>query len=206
MTNVAVVDRGYLGGGNITRNTAIVRSNYFLPARRAITELALKEWERLSVELNFNIMFSQHGILNLGHSNGQLDDFVRRANAMAVAGVESKLLGTDQIARLVPRLDLTPEARYPVKGGLFQPRAGTIRHDAVAWGYARAAAALGVDVIQHCDVEGIRIKGGRVTGLDTSQGFIATDNVALAASAGTTRLAAMAGVRLPIENHMLQAA
>lgn len=206
MTNIAVVDRGYLGGGNITRNTAIVRSNYFLPSRRDITSLALGEWERLSTDLNFNIMFSQHGILNLAHSNGQLDDFARRANAMAVAGVESKLLEPDQIAELVPRLDLSPAARFPVKGGLLQPRAGTIRHDAVAWGYARAASALGVDIIPHCDVERIRTSGGKVAGLDTSRGFIATDQVALAASAGTSRLAAMAGLELPIENHLLQAA
>ncbi len=203
---VAVVDRGYLGGGNVTRNTAIVRSNYFLPSRRAITQLALDEWERLSAELNFNVMFSQHGILNLAHSAGQLDDFARRANAMAVDGVESQLLTVDEIAKRVGRLDLSRDARFPIHGGLLQPRAGTIRHDAVAWGYARAAAALGVDVIQHCDVQAVRTVGGRVVGLDTSRGAIATDRLALAASAGTSRLAAMVGLRLPLENHLLQAA
>lgn len=203
---VAVVDRGYLGGGNVTRNTAIVRSNYFGPSRRAITQLALGEWERLSAELNFNVMFSRHGILNLAHSASQLDDFARRANAMAVDGVESQLLTVDEIAKRVRRLDLSRDARFPIHGGLLQPRAGTIRHDAVAWGYARAAAALGVDVIQHCDVQAIRTVGGRVVGLDTSRGAIATDRLALAASAGTSRLAAMVGLRLPLENHLLQAA
>lgn len=206
LSNIAVVDRGYLGGGNITRNTAIVRSNYFLPERREFAQMALAEWEHLSTDLNFNIMFSQHGILNLGHSDAQLADFARRANAMAVAGVESELLTVDQIAKLVPRLDLSASARHPVVGGLFQPRAGTIRHDAVAWGYARAAGALGVDIIQHCDVEGIRTSGGRVSGLETSRGLIATDTVVLAASAGTTGLARMVDLRLPVENHLLQAA
>ncbi|MFQ5556960.1 MAG: sarcosine oxidase subunit beta family protein [Acidimicrobiales bacterium] len=203
---IAVLDRGYLGGGNVTRNTAIVRSNYFLPSRRAITQLALDEWERLSAELNFNVMFSQHGILNLAHSTSQLDDFARRANAMAIDGVESQLLTVEEIARRVPRLDLSRDARFPIHGGLLQPRAGTIRHDAVAWGYARAAAALGVDVIQHCDVRAIQTVGGRVVGLDTSRGAIATERLALAASGGTSRLAAMVDLQLPLENHLLQAA
>ena len=201
-----MLDRGYLGGGNITRNTAIVRSNYFLPSRRAITRLALSEWERLSVELNFNIMFNQHGILNLAHSSGQLDDYARRANAMAVDGVESRLLSVAEVKALVPRLDVSPHTRFPIHGGLLQPRAGTIRHDAVAWGYARAASELGVDIVQHCDVTGISTTAGRITGLETSRGPVATDRVALAASAGTSRLAAMVGLELPLENHLLQAA
>lgn len=206
MTNVAVFDKGWLGGGNVTRNTTIVRSNYFTPARREIAELSLREWERLSVELNFNIMFSQRGILNLAHSTAQLDDFVRRANAMAVAGVESRLLSVDEIARLVPRLDVSRGARFPITGGLLQARAGTIRHDAVAWGYARAAAGLGVDVVQQCEVVGVRRTGGRVTGVETTRGFIAADHVVAAASAGSSRIAEMAGLRLPVENHVLQAA
>jgi methylglutamate dehydrogenase subunit A len=206
MRDIAVVDKGWLGGGNVTRNTAIVRSNYFLPARGDIAELSLQLWEGLSEELNFNVMFSQGGVLNLAHSTAQLDDFLRRANAMAVRGVEARLLDVDEVAALVPRLDVSPDTRYPIRGGLLQPRGGTIRHDAVPWGYARAAAALGVDVVQHCEVTGIVQEGGRVTGLETTRGHIRTGRVAAAVSAGSTRLAQAAGLTLPIESHLLQAA
>jgi len=206
ITDVAVVDKGYLGGGNVTRNTTIVRSNYFHPARRDIAELSLQSWERLSTDLNFNVMFSQRGIINLAHSEAQLDDFARRANAMAVAGIEAELLTVPDLRRMVPRLDTDPGARFPIAGGLIQRRAGTIRHDAVPWGYARAASALGVDVIQRCEVIGLRTDGGRISGVETNRGFIGAERVALAASAGTSPLARMAGLELPIENHVLQAA
>jgi heterotetrameric sarcosine oxidase beta subunit len=206
MTNVGVLDRGWLGGGNVTRNTAIVRSNYFLDARGDIAERSLRLWKALSEELNFNIMFSQHGILNLAHSTAQVDDFARRANAMALRGVEAKLLSLEEVSRLVPRLDTSRHARFPIQGGLLQASGGTIRHDAVAWGYARAAAARGVDIIQRCEVTGITQRGGRVTGVETTGGHIATDRVAMAVSADSTRVACMAGIALPIENHILQAA
>lgn len=206
LRDVAVVDRGWLGGGNVTRNTAIVRSNYFLPARGDIAELSLGLWERLSEELNYNVMFHQGGVLNLAHSTAQLDDFARRANAMAVRGVEAQLLGADEVAALLPRLEVAPGARFPVAGGLLQPRAGTLRHDAVAWGYARAAAALGVDIIQNCEVTGFVLDGDRVKGVDTTRGRILADRVAAAVSAGSSRIARAAGITLPIENHLLQAA
>jgi methylglutamate dehydrogenase subunit A len=204
--DVAVVDRGYLGGGNVTRNTAIVRSNYFLPARGDIAERSLVLWERLSSELNFNIMFSQGGILNLAHSTAQLDDLARRANAMAIRGVEARLLSRDEVAARVPRLDLSGETRYPIVGGLLQRRAGTIRHDAVAWGYARAAASLGVDVVQNTEVTGISTTGGQVSGVTTRRGEIRADAVVAAVSAGSTQIAQAAGLTLPIESHLLQAA
>lgn len=204
--DVAVVDRGYLGGGNVTRNTAIVRSNYFLPERGDIAERSLDLWERLSEELNFNVMFSQGGIVNLAHSTAQFDDFARRANAMAVRGVEADLLDVDEVAALVPRLDVSRGTRFPIRGGLLQRRAGTIRHDAVAWGYARAAATLGVEVVQNCEVTGVLAEGGRVSGVQTSRGTIRADRVVSAVSAGTSRVAQHAGLTLPVENHLLQAA
>lgn len=205
ITNVAVLDKGWLGGGNIARNTTIVRSNYFHPARRAITEHALKLWEGLSQELNYNVMFSQRGIINLAHSSGQIDDLARRGNAMMVDGVASELLSLEQIRERVPLLDTSPNARFPIKGGMIQQRAGTARHDAVAWGYARAAAKLGVHIIQNCEVTDILRDGDKVVGVNTTRGRIGAARVALAASGGTTRLAEMVGLRLPIENHLLQA-
>lgn len=205
-TDVAVIDRSWLGGGNVTRNTAIVRSNYFLAARGDIAEWSLTLWEGLSDELNFNIMFSQGGVLNLAHSTAQLDDLARRANAMAVRGVDAELLTVNEVAALVPPLDISSDARFPIHGGLLQPRAGTIRHDAVPWGYARAAASLGVDIIQNCEVTGFVRDGDRVRGVETSRGRILADGVAAAVSAGSSRIAQAAGFRLPLENHLLQAA
>lgn len=203
---VAVLDRGWLGGGNVARNTTIVRSNYFDPARRALTERALQLWEGLSAELNFNLMFSQRGVLNLAHSTAQMDDLARRGNAMAMDGVDAELLDLEQVRRRVPLLEANADTRFPVVGGMIQPRAGTARHDAVAWGYARAAAAHGVHVVQHCEVTGIEHDGHAVTGVQTSRGPIRAGRVALAASGGTSALAATAGLTtLPIENHVLQA-
>ncbi|MDP8957983.1 MAG: sarcosine oxidase subunit beta family protein [Actinomycetota bacterium] len=206
ITNVAVLDKSWLGGGNVTRNTAIVRSNYFLSARGDLAEWSLQLWESLSEELNFNVMFSQRGILNLAHGTAQLDDFARRANAMAVRGLEAELLTVEEVARLVPRLDVSPEARFPIKGGLLQARAGTVRHDAVPWGYARAASSLGVDIIQNCEVTGFLLDGARVKGVETNRGRIFSDRVGAAVSAGSTPVAHAAGIALPIENHILQAA
>ncbi|HVF65985.1 MAG TPA: sarcosine oxidase subunit beta family protein [Casimicrobiaceae bacterium] len=203
--NVAVVEKGWLGGGNTGRNTTIVRSNYHLDANAHFYEHSLKLWESLSRELNFNVMYSARGVLNLVHSPADVDAAMRRGNAMRLNGIDAKWLTRDDVARFVPNLDVRPNARFPIIGGLLQPRGGTVRHDAVAWGYARAADALGVDIIQQCEVTGIRVESGSVRGVETAQGFIAAPNVALAVAGHSSRVAAMAGVRLPIESHVLQA-
>jgi len=204
ITNVAVVEKGWLGGGNVGRNTTIVRSNYMLPGNERFYELSMKLWEGLEQDLNFNLMMSQRGIINLAHSDAQLDRFARRGNAMRLHGAGAELLSPDQIRDMMPILDLD-NARFPVYGGLMQPRAGTARHDAVAWGFARAADALGVDIIEQCEVTGIRREGARVTGLETTRGAIQAHRIGLAAAGHTTKVAEMAGLRLPIESHLLQA-
>jgi len=205
MNRVAVLEKGWLGGGNTGRNTTIVRSNYLLPANALFYEHALKLWEGMSRDLNFNVMFSQRGVLNLAHSDSQLESYARRGNAMRLHGIDAELLGLEQVKAKVPLLDCSDQARFPVKGGLLQPRAGTARHDAVAWGYARAADARGVDIIQNCEVTGIRREGGRVAGVETTRGVIGSKKVGIAVAGHTTQLAAMAGLRLPIESHVLQA-
>ena len=204
ITNVAVLEKGYIGGGNVGRNTTIVRSNYMLPGNERFYELSLKLWEGLEQDLNFNVMMSQRGVINLAHSDAQLDRFARRGNAMRLHGVDAELLSPGQIQEMMPVLDLKT-ARFPVYGGLLQKRAGTARHDAVAWGFARAADRLGVDIIQQCEVTGIRRENGRVTGVDTTHGPIRANKVGLAVAGHTTQLAAMADLRLPIESHLLQA-
>ena len=154
ITNIAVLEKGYLGGGNTGRNTTIVRSNYYLDANAHFYEHSLKLWEGLSSELNFNVMYSPRGVLNLAHSYADLDNHSRRGNAMRLNGIDAELLRLDQVRAMVPLLDCSPNARYPVMGALLQRRGGTARHDAVAWGYARAADACGVDLIQQCEVTG----------------------------------------------------
>jgi sarcosine oxidase subunit beta len=205
MTNVAVLEKGWLGGGNTGRNTTIVRSNYHLDANAHFYELSLKLWEGLSQELNFNVMYSARGVLNLVHSPADMDAAMRRGNAMRLNGIDAVWLTRDDIARRIPNLDCAPDARFPIMGGLLQPRGGTVRHDAVAWGYARAADTLGVDVIQQCEVTGIRIERGAVIGVDTTQGFIGTRKIGVAVAGHSGLVAAMAGIRLPIESHVLQA-
>lgn len=204
LERVAVVEKGYVGSGNVGRNTTIIRSNYLLPGNTPFYEWSLKLWEGLEQDINFNAMVSQRGVLNLFHSDAQRDAYARRGNAMRIAGVDSELLNREQVRALVPHLDYD-NARFPVKGGLLQPRGGTVRHDAVAWGYARAADALGVDIIQDCEVTGIRVEGGRAVGLDTTKGYIGARKIGLAAAGNSSRVAAMAGLRLPIESHVLQA-
>ncbi|MEK0418628.1 MAG: hypothetical protein RI949_2634 [Pseudomonadota bacterium] len=204
LTRVAVVEKGYVGSGNVGRNTTIIRSNYLLPGNTPFYEWSLKLWEGLEQDINFNAMVSQRGVLNLFHSDAQRDAFARRGNAMRIAGVDAELLGREEVRSLVPHLDFD-NARFPVKGGLLQPRGGTVRHDAVAWGYARAADALGVDIIQDCEVTGIRVTGGRAVGLETTRGYIGAGKIGLAAAGNSSRVAAMAGLRLPIESHVLQA-
>ena len=204
ITDVAVLERGPIGIGNVGRNTTIIRSNYFQPDNIRFYELSLQLWERLERQLNFNAMVSQRGTLNLFHTEAQRDLFTRRANQMRLLGVDAIELDRARVRRLVPLADLD-NGRYPVLGGFLQPRGGTVRHDAVAWGYARAASAAGIDIVEHCEVAGLRIESGRITGVDTRHGFIAADTVCLAVAGHSSVLAAMAGLQLPIETHVLQA-
>jgi sarcosine oxidase subunit beta len=205
INNVAVLEKGWLGGGNTGRNTTIVRSNYLLDANARFYEFSLKLWEGLSRDLNFNVMFSQRGVINLAHSDPQLDAYARRGNAMRLNGIDAELLSREEIQRRVPLLDCSSKARFPIIGGLLQPRGGVARHDAVAWGFARAADARGVDIIQNCEVTGIREQGNRVVGVETTRGYIGAKKIGLAVAGNSSRLAAMAGVTLPIESHVLQA-
>ena len=203
--NIAVVEKGWLGGGNTGRNTTIVRSNYMLDGNAKFYEHSLKLWEGLSQELNYNVMFSQRGVLNLAHSDPEMDAFSQRGNAMRFNGIDAELLMPDQVRRAVPHLDCSHDTRYPIFGGLLQKRGGTARHDAVAWGFARGADSLGVDIIQNCEVTGLQIEGNQVKAVETSRGLIQTRKVGLAVAGNSGRLAAMAGLRLPIESHVLQA-
>ncbi|MEM8627228.1 MAG: sarcosine oxidase subunit beta family protein [Pseudomonadota bacterium] len=202
--NVAVLEKGWLGSGNIGRNTTIVRSNYMLHGNEPFYELSLKLWEGLTQELDYNVMFSQRGIINLFHTDGQRDAFARRGNSMILHGADAVLLDRDGVRRYAPMVDLD-NGRFPVLGGLLQPRAGTARHDAVAWGYARGAHNLGVDLIQDCEVTGLDVTDGRISGLHTTRGDIKAAKVGMAVAGNTSRVAQMAGLELPIESHVLQA-
>jgi len=205
ITNVAVLEKGWLGGGNTGRNTTIVRSNYLLEGNAHFYEWSLKLWHGLSADLNYNVMFSPRGVLNLAHSDAQRDAAMRRGNAMRLNGIDAEWLGLDQVRREVPLLDCSDQQRYPIVGGLMQRRGGIARHDAVAWGYARAADARGVDILQNCEVTGFRLERGRVLGVETSRGYIGAGKVGLAVAGHSSHVAAMAGLRLPIETHVLQA-
>jgi heterotetrameric sarcosine oxidase beta subunit len=204
LTNVAVVEKGWLGSGNVGRNTTIIRSNYLLPGNIPFYEHSMKLWEGLEQDLNYNAMVSQRGVLNLFHSDPQRDSYARRGNAMRMHGVDAELVDRDGVRALAPFLDFD-NARFPIQGGLVQRRGGTARHDAVAWGYARGADMRGVDLIQNCEVTGIRVEAGRVLGVETTRGFIGARKIGLAVAGNTSRVAAMAGLRLPIESHVLQA-
>jgi sarcosine oxidase subunit beta len=203
--NVAVLEKGWIGGGNTGRNTTIVRSNYHLDANAHFYEFSLKLWETLSQALNFNVMYSARGVLNLVHSPADVDAAMRRGNAMRLNGIDARFMDREEIAAWIPNLDCSPHARFPIMGGLLQPRGGTVRHDAVAWGYARAADALGVDIVERCEVKGIRVEHGAIAGVETSQGFIATPRLGIAVAGHSSQVAAMAGIKLPIESHVLQA-
>lgn len=204
ISNVAVLEKGYLGSGNVGRNTTIIRSNYLLPGNTPFYELSMKLWEGLEQDLNYNAMVSQRGVLNLYHSDAQRDAFARRGNAMRLAGVDAELLGTEQVRAMLPYLDFD-NARFPIEGGLLQRRGGSARHDAVALGFARAADSRSVDMIQNCEVTGFTMSGGRVVGVETSRGPIRAKKIAMAVAGNSSRVAAMAGLRLPIETHVLQA-
>ncbi|MEL7025716.1 MAG: sarcosine oxidase subunit beta family protein [Pseudomonadota bacterium] len=204
LTNVAVLEKGYLGGGNVGRNTTIIRANYFLPGNQEFYSHSLKLWEGLEQDLNYNAMVSQRGIINLFHSDGQRDSFARRGNAMLAQGDDAVLLDRKGVAKYLPYLDFDNH-RFPVYGGLLHKRGGTARHDAVAWGYARGADSRGVDLIQNCEVTGINTAGGKVTGVETTRGTIKAKKVAMITAGRSSQVAAMAGMRLPIESHVLQA-
>lgn len=201
---IAVLEKGWLGSGNIGRNTTIIRSNYLLPGNEPFYEFSMKLWEGMEQAFNFNAMVSQRGILNLFHSDGQRDAYRRRGNAMLFAGADAELLDRDQVRAMYPWLNFD-NARFPIKGGLLQRRAGTARHDGVAWGYARGADMAGVDLIQNCEVTGFKMEGGRVRGVETTRGFIGAGKVGVAVAGSSSRVMAMAGMRLPIESHALQA-
>ena len=205
ITDVAVLEKGWLGGGNTGRNTTIVRSNYLWDEAAALYEKSLKLWEGLSQELNYNLMFSQRGVYNLGHNLQDMRDIERRVAANRLNGIDGEVVYADELKRRVPYLNTSPNARYPILGASFQPRGGVARHDAVAWGFARAADARGVDVIQNCEVTGIRRENGRVTGVETTRGFIGAGKVGIVVAGNSGVLAAMAGFRLPLESHPLQA-
>ena len=205
VTNVAVLEKGWIGGGNTGRNTTICRSNYLWDESAALYEHSLKLYEGLSQELNYNIMFSPRGVMNLAHNLHDLRELSRRVNANRLNGIDSEILTPDQIKAMCPILNTSPQSRYPVLGASLQRRGGTARHDAVAWGYARGADACGVDIIQNCEVTGIRRKDGAVTGVETSRGFIGAGKVGVVVAGHASVLAAMAGFRLPVESHPLQA-
>ena len=202
---IAVLEKGWIGGGNTGRNTTIVRSNYLWDESAHLYEKSLRLWEGLSQELNFNVMFSQRGVMNLGHSLQDMRDIYRRSNANRLNGIDSEILNPAQIKAMVPAMNVSANARYPVLGASFQPRGGVARHDAVAWGFARAADEHGVDIIQNCEVTGICKENGVVTGVETNRGMIQASKVAVVAAGHSSVLGDMAGLRMPIESHPLQA-
>jgi sarcosine oxidase subunit beta len=201
---IAVLEKGWIGGGNVGRNTTIIRSNYLLDGNEPFYEFSLKLWENLEQDLNYNAMVSQRGILNLVHTDAQRDAARRRGNAMILNGSDAELLDTDGVRAMYPFLNFD-DARFPIKGGLLHRRGGTVRHDAVAWGYARGADMRGVDIIQNCEVTGLRIEGGKVQGVETSRGYIGAGRVGVSVAGNSSRVMALAGMRLPIESHVLQA-
>jgi sarcosine oxidase subunit beta len=204
--NVAVVEKSALGQGNVGRNTQAIRSNYLLPENQRFYEFCMDLWEGLSQELNFNVMFSQRGVLNIAHHPAQLDQFARRGNAMRLNGIDAELYSRDDVARALPGIDMSPHARFPIHGGLMQKSAGVARHDAVAWGFARAADRLGVDLIENAEVLEFLKDGDRVTGVRTTRGDIRAPKVAVAVAGSTSEVMRRAGIdRLPIESHVLQA-
>jgi sarcosine oxidase subunit beta len=204
INDVAVLEKSWIGSGNAGRNTTIIRSNYLLPGNIPFYEWSMKLWEGLERELNYNVMVSQRGVLNLYHSDAQRDAFARRGNAMRLHGVDAELIDRERLRAAAPYLDYD-NARFPIEGALLQRRGGTARHDAVVWGYARGADGRGVDIVQNCEVTGISIANGRVTGVETSRGPIRAKKIAVSVAGHSSLVAAMAGLRLPIESHVLQA-
>ena len=202
--NVAVVEKGPIGLGNGGRNTTIVRSNYLLPSNTRFYEKSLQLWEGLEQDLNYIVMMCQRGVINMFHSDPERDAAVRRGNSMRLQGVDAVLLDREGVRAMLPMVALD-NPMFPIVGGLLQPRGGTARHDAVIWGFARAADRRGVDILEDCEVVGIRREGGKVAGVETTRGFIGAGKVGVAVAGATSRLATMAGLRLPVETHLLQA-
>ena len=202
--NIAVLEKNWIGGGNVGRNTTIIRSNYMLNENEAFYEFSLKLWESLEKQINYNAMVSQRGVLNIFHSDAQKDSFIRRGNSMIINGADAELYDVNKIKSIYPFLDYE-NTRFPIKGGLFQKRGGTVRHDAVAWGYAHAADKLGVDIIQNCEVNNFKFKSGSCVGVETNKGFIKANKVACAVAGSTSLLLSKADMTLPIESHVLQA-
>lgn len=205
MRNIAVLEKGWIGGGNTGRNTTIVRSNYLWDEAAFLYEKSMKLWEGLSQDLNYNVMFSQRGVYNLGHTLQDMRDIQRRVNANRLNGVDGEVVNAKELEKRIPHLNCSPDSRYPILGASFQPRGGTARHDAVAWGFARGADSYGVDIIQNCEVTGIRRENGQVLGVETSLGFIESPKVGVVTAGSSSVLAEMAGLRLPLESHPLQA-
>ena len=205
MTNIAVLEKSWIGGGNTGRNTTIVRSNYLWDEAALLYEKAMKLWEGLSQDLNYNVMFSQRGVFNLGHTLQDMRDIERRVNANRLNGVDGVVMNAQQIKEKIPIINTSSNARYPILGASFQPRGGVARHDAVAWGFARGADARGVDIIQNCEVIGFRRENGEVIGVETSKGFIKSKKIGVVAAGHSSVLADMAELRMPIESHPLQA-
>jgi sarcosine oxidase, subunit beta len=205
LTNVAVLEKGWLAGGNMARNTTIIRSNYLWDESAAIYEFALQLWEQLPAELDYDFLFSQRGVLNLAHTLQDVREATRRVNANRLNGVDAEWLTTDEVAKICPILNVSADIRYPVLGATFQPRAGIAKHDHVAWAFARAADALGVDFIQNCEVTGFLKDGDRVVGVETTRGPISAGVVGLNAAGHSSVLAERAGFRLPVQSHPLQA-
>lgn len=203
-SRIALLEKHWLGGGNVGRNTTIIRSNYLLEGNQPFYSFSMKLWAGLEQELNYNAMVSQRGVLNLCHTDAQRDAYRRRGNAIRLSGDDAELLDAAQVRKMAPFLNFD-DARFPIKGGLLQRTGGTARHDAVAWGYARGADRLGVDIIQNCEVTGMRIEGGRILGVETSRGYIGANRVGVAVAGSSGLVMAMAGMRLPIESHVLQA-
>lgn len=202
--NIAVLEKNWIGGGNVGRNTTIIRSNYLLNENEAFYEFSLKLWETLENQINYNAMVSQRGVLNIFHSDAQRDSFVRRGNSMIINGADAELFDVDKIKSIYPFLDYD-NARFPIKGGLFQKRGGSVRHDAVAWGYAHAADELGVDIIQNCEVTGFKIKSGTCIGVETNKGDILANKIGCAVAGSSSLLMNKANMNLPLESHVLQA-
>tara|TARA_B100001057_G_scaffold254287_1_gene254538 strand:+ start:4991 stop:6250 length:1260 start_codon:yes stop_codon:yes gene_type:complete len=203
--NVAILEKGWIGGGNVGRNTTIIRSNYLHDANNLFYEKGMQMWKNLSQELNYNVMYSPRGIINLAHSDAQMNKYSQRGNSMRLNGIDAELIYREEMKKILPFADFSENARFPIFGGLLQPSAGTARHDAVAWGYARAADSFGVDIIQHCEVTGFNIENGEVTGVDTTKGTIQSKKIGLCVAGSTSILAEKCNLSLPIESHVLQA-
>ena len=203
--NVAILEKGWIGGGNVGRNTTILRSNYMHDANNLFYEHGMKLWSDLSQELNYNVMYSPRGIINLAHSDAQMNSFTRRGNSMRLNGIDATLLGREDIKKIIPFADFSSNCRFPIFGGLLQPTGGTARHDAVAWGYARGADDYGVDILQHCEVTGFDVVNGKIQGVQTSKGNIKAKKIGLCVAGSTSLLAEKLNMNLPIESHVLQA-